>query len=317
MREGTAHRPSSTPRTLTKVYPGTDFKAVDGLNLEVTAGEIFGLLGPNGAGKTTTAGMLTTRVVPTSGAAFVGGDRRGRAPGAGQAAARCRLAAEHPRPPAQRAGRTSTSTAGCSGCGARECRSDRRRAARAVPADQVGESLGLRPVGRDGPAAHGGPVDLPPARRAVHGRADRRASTRRAGSPCGTSSASSTRRARRSCSPPTTWRKPISSATGWRSWTTAGSSPSTPRAASSEPSAPTPWSRCGRAAIRLGLERAPERGIEGVTRHPGLSTAALELHVNGRPTGCCPRSCRWPSAAASTSSTSRSPSRRSRRCSST
>ena len=36
-------------------------------------GEIFGLLGPNGAGKTTTAGMLTTRVIPTSGRAFVGG----------------------------------------------------------------------------------------------------------------------------------------------------------------------------------------------------------------------------------------------------
>ncbi len=58
---------------LTKVYPGADFKAVDGLDLTVAAGEIFGLLGPNGAGKTTTAGMLTTRVIPTSGSAFVGG----------------------------------------------------------------------------------------------------------------------------------------------------------------------------------------------------------------------------------------------------
>jgi ABC-2 type transport system ATP-binding protein len=58
---------------LTKIYAGTDFKAVDELNLEVTRGEIFGLLGPNGAGKTTTAGMLTTRVIPTSGAATVGG----------------------------------------------------------------------------------------------------------------------------------------------------------------------------------------------------------------------------------------------------
>jgi ABC-2 type transport system ATP-binding protein len=58
---------------LTKVYPGTDFAAVDRLNLDVEAGEIFGLLGPNGAGKTTTAGMLTTRVVPTSGRAFLGG----------------------------------------------------------------------------------------------------------------------------------------------------------------------------------------------------------------------------------------------------
>jgi ABC-2 type transport system ATP-binding protein len=58
---------------LTKIYAGTDFKAVDTLNLSVYRGEIFGLLGPNGAGKTTTAGMLTTRVIPTSGQAFVGG----------------------------------------------------------------------------------------------------------------------------------------------------------------------------------------------------------------------------------------------------
>jgi ABC-2 type transport system ATP-binding protein len=57
---------------LTKVYLDTDFAAVDNLDLTVSAGEIFGLLGPNGAGKTTTAGMLTTRVIPTSGQAWIG-----------------------------------------------------------------------------------------------------------------------------------------------------------------------------------------------------------------------------------------------------
>ena len=58
---------------LTKVYAGSEFRAVDDLSLDVGEGEIFGLLGPNGAGKTTTAGMLTTRVIPTSGRALVGG----------------------------------------------------------------------------------------------------------------------------------------------------------------------------------------------------------------------------------------------------
>jgi ABC-2 type transport system ATP-binding protein len=58
---------------LTKVYPGSDLRAVDGLDLVIQPGEIFGLLGPNGAGKTTTAGMLTTRVIPTAGHAVVGG----------------------------------------------------------------------------------------------------------------------------------------------------------------------------------------------------------------------------------------------------
>jgi ABC-2 type transport system ATP-binding protein len=73
------HTPEANPagiihtEDLTKVYPGTDFAAVDRLNLDVCAGEIFGLLGPNGAGKTTTAGMLTTRVVPTSGRALLAG----------------------------------------------------------------------------------------------------------------------------------------------------------------------------------------------------------------------------------------------------
>jgi ABC-2 type transport system ATP-binding protein len=71
-RDGHEGREVIRTEGLTKVYSGTDFAAVDKLNLGVGGGEIFGLLGPNGAGKTTTAGMLTTRVVPTSGSAHVG-----------------------------------------------------------------------------------------------------------------------------------------------------------------------------------------------------------------------------------------------------
>jgi ABC-2 type transport system ATP-binding protein len=48
-------------------------RAVDGINLTVSPGEIYGFLGPNGAGKSTTVLMLTTLLPPTSGCARVGG----------------------------------------------------------------------------------------------------------------------------------------------------------------------------------------------------------------------------------------------------
>ncbi len=52
---------------------GVEVKALDGISFEVARGEFFGLLGPNGAGKTTTIGILTTRVMPTGGAAKIEG----------------------------------------------------------------------------------------------------------------------------------------------------------------------------------------------------------------------------------------------------
>jgi ABC-2 type transport system ATP-binding protein len=52
---------------LVKHFGGANVRAVDGIDLEVRRGEIFGLLGPNGAGKTTTIGVCTTRVVATAG----------------------------------------------------------------------------------------------------------------------------------------------------------------------------------------------------------------------------------------------------------
>jgi ABC-2 type transport system ATP-binding protein len=48
-------------------------RAVDGIDLRVDPGEIFGFLGPNGAGKSTTVHMLTTLLPPTAGRATVGG----------------------------------------------------------------------------------------------------------------------------------------------------------------------------------------------------------------------------------------------------
>ena len=50
-----------------------DVKAVDGIDITVKTGEIFGFLGPNGAGKSTAVRMLTTLLRPTSGTATVAG----------------------------------------------------------------------------------------------------------------------------------------------------------------------------------------------------------------------------------------------------
>src|SRR3990172_305009 len=46
-----------------------EIRAVDGIDLDIPAGQIFGFLGPNGSGKTTTVRMLTTLLRPTSGRA--------------------------------------------------------------------------------------------------------------------------------------------------------------------------------------------------------------------------------------------------------
>jgi ABC-2 type transport system ATP-binding protein len=62
----------STARGKKNKQPRPEIVALDGLSLEIAPGEIFGLLGPNGAGKSTTVGILTTRVRPTGGQAWIG-----------------------------------------------------------------------------------------------------------------------------------------------------------------------------------------------------------------------------------------------------
>ncbi len=73
-----AHDLAVRAQGLTKRYG--DVLAVDGLDLELPAGQFFGLLGPNGSGKTTTIHMLSTLVRPSAGTALVAGHNVARDP---------------------------------------------------------------------------------------------------------------------------------------------------------------------------------------------------------------------------------------------
>jgi len=64
--------PAIEVRDLVKTYSGS-ITAVRGVSFSIPRGSIYGLLGPNGAGKTTTFGMITTRVIPTSGRVLING----------------------------------------------------------------------------------------------------------------------------------------------------------------------------------------------------------------------------------------------------
>ena len=84
--------PAVEVRGLVREFKG-GIRAVDGLDLEVAEGEIYGFLGPNGAGKTTSVRILTTLLRPTDGRARVAGPRRrrrGRRGAALRSASRCR-----------------------------------------------------------------------------------------------------------------------------------------------------------------------------------------------------------------------------------
>ena len=70
-----------TAEQLERTFKG-GIKAVQGIDLDIPEGEIYGFLGPNGAGKTTTVRMLVTLLKPTGGTAVVAGHDVARDPGA-------------------------------------------------------------------------------------------------------------------------------------------------------------------------------------------------------------------------------------------
>lgn len=83
-----------TIKNLRKRYG--NFQALDGLNLEVADGELFGFVGPNGAGKTTTLKILAGLLVPDEGEVEIGGlDVYSDGKNSGGGSAMCRISSEY------------------------------------------------------------------------------------------------------------------------------------------------------------------------------------------------------------------------------
>ena len=230
-------RPPSRRAVVRRVYnvKPDPVVALDGIDLDVPPGEFFGLLGPNGAGKTTLIKILTTLLLPTEGD---GADLRLRRRGRDRAIRRIM---------------NMVAGGEQSGYGILNVREQLwmfsqfyglPRARRLARVDELIEAVGL-----DGPAPPEGqhpvhrpapedelrarpaqrPVDLLP-RRADPGPGRRRRTRASASS---SSPGRPPSPAAPSCSPPTTWPRPTSCASGSPSSTTAGSWPSAPRRSSS------------------------------------------------------------------------------------
>ena len=141
--------------------------------MEIRSGEIYGFLGPNGAGKSTTIGMLTTRVIPTSGSAIVGGVDIVRHP----ALAKQVIGVV---PQTNTLDRAMTVEENLFfhgryfGMSSKEAKAATDELLDHGAPGRPGRGAGAGPVGRHGPAPDGGPGDHAQAADPVPRRADRR-----------------------------------------------------------------------------------------------------------------------------------------------
>ena len=170
-------------------------RAVDGIDLRVAPGEIYGFLGPNGAGKSTTVLMLTTLLPPTAGTARVAGfDIVNEGPRVRAAiGAALQEAALDPLLTGREHMRLQTALHGLA---AGRARAARRRAARAGRPLGGGRPQGRRLLGRDEAPARPGAGARPPARASSSSTSRPPASTSRAAPRSGTRSRGSPRRRR-------------------------------------------------------------------------------------------------------------------------
>ena len=145
---------------------GATIEAVRGIDLTVSAGEIFGLLGPNGAGKTTTLRILTTLLPADAGSAYVAGEDVCRA--RGRVRRRIGYVGQLGGADREATGRENLMLAGrLYGLSAADAKGRCAELAEVFDLDALADRSGPHLLGRPAPPARGRARDHPPAAGAV------------------------------------------------------------------------------------------------------------------------------------------------------
>ncbi len=182
--------PAISARGLRRTFD--DVTAVDGLDLEIRRGEIYGFLGPNGAGKSTTVRMLCTLLAPTGGPGD-GRRLRRRHPGPSRSASASGWPSRRPRSTRSRpASSCSGCRAGCTGCRGARSTSGSPSCGSSIDIGDALEPPHRHLLGRHAAPARPRRRAGPQPRGALPRRADHRPRPGEPGPRCGRRSAAST-----------------------------------------------------------------------------------------------------------------------------